>query len=66
MLKINYKPIGNDSIRPICPHCEREIDADIPYFEQSPGPSGMNLGNETARLFICPNCHKVLAIGTVN
>jgi len=66
MFEINYKLIGDDSIRPICPHCEREMGRDIPYFEQMPGPSGMNLGIETARLFICPHCHKVLGIGTVS
>jgi len=65
MLELHYKPIGDDSIRPICPHCEREIDGDIPYFPQASGPSGMNLGIQTARLFVCPHCHKVLAIGTV-
>lgn len=66
MFELKYKLIGDDSIRPICPHCELKIDGEIPYFQQAPGPSGMSIGIETARLFVCPHCHKVLGIGTVS
>jgi len=65
MFELKYKLIGEDDIRPICPHCEHEIDAEIPYFQQTTESSGMNIGVEAARLFICPLCHKVLGIGTV-
>ena len=65
MFELKYKLIGDDSIRPICPHCEREIDREVPYFQQAPEPSGTNLGVETARLFVCPHCHKVLAIANL-
>jgi hypothetical protein len=66
MFELHYKLIVDDSIRPICPHCEREIGSEVPYFEQTSGPSGMSLGTQTARLFVCPHCHKVLSIGTVD
>jgi hypothetical protein len=65
MFELKYKLIDDNSIRPICPHCERVIDGEILYFQQEPGPSGTYMGMETARLFTCPHCHKVLGIGTV-
>ncbi|MGE4102088.1 MAG: hypothetical protein AB7E74_08980 [Pirellulales bacterium] len=64
MFALNYTLIGDDSIRPICPHCDVKINGDIPYFQQAPNP-GMNMGIETARLFVCPHCQKVLGIGTI-
>jgi hypothetical protein len=65
MFELKYKLIDDNNVRPICPYCERVIDCEIPYFQQQPGPSGTYLGMETARLFACPHCHKVLGIGTV-
>ena len=65
MFELKYKAVDDDSIRPICPHCEQRIDSEIHYFEQAPPSSGMNIGIEIARVFICPHCHKIIGIGTV-
>ena len=64
MFELNYKLIGDDNIRPICPHCEGKSMAKSLTFNKHPNPE-MNIGIETARLFVCPLCHKVLGIGTV-
>jgi len=64
MLRVKYALSDDDSIRPICPHCDKQIDADILMFEQTPGPSATHLGMPTSRLFACPSCHKVLGIST--
>lgn len=64
MFELRYKLIGDDSVRPICPHCDQELDGEVPYFQQA-ASTGMNIGVETARLFVCPHCHKILGIGTI-
>jgi hypothetical protein len=38
MFELKYKLIADNSVRPIRPYCEREIDGEIPYFQQEPGP----------------------------
>jgi hypothetical protein len=62
MFELKYKLIGDDAIRPICPHCEQKIEGEILYFEQAPLRSATDLGIEKIRLFVCPHCKKVLGI----
>ena len=59
MPKIDYEPITDEDRRPVGPYCEKEIET-MRYFEQS-GVMAMKV----SRLFVCPNCLKVLGIGTV-
>lgn len=63
MFELTYKLVESDKIRPVCPYCEQRIDSPIPYFQETPGPAGIGGGERTARLYICPHCNKVLAIG---
>ena len=59
MAKMDYLPIQDDDKKPICPHCEKEID-EMRYFEQT-GVMKMKV----IRLFVCPHCLKVLGTGMV-
>ena len=59
MATMNYSPIREENKKPICPHCEKEIDS-MQYFEQS-GVVAMKV----IRLFVCPHCLKVLGTGMV-
>ena len=59
MGKIDYSPIHDRDKKPLCPHCEKEIDK-VRYFEQT-GVVKMKV----IRLFVCPNCLKVLGTGMV-
>jgi hypothetical protein len=62
MFQLRYRLNDHDDKRPICPHCEREIDGEVLYFQASSSPTGMKLGIDESRLFACPHCLKVLAI----
>ncbi len=59
MGKIDYSSISDEHKKPICPHCEKEID-EVRYFEQT-GLVKMKI----IRLFVCPHCLKVLGTGMV-
>ncbi len=59
MPKMEYEPIRDDGKRPVCPHCENEIEK-VQYFEQT----GL-VRMKVVRLFVCPHCLKVLGTGIV-
>ena len=59
MNKMEYKPIKEENVWPICPHCDKEIQL-IRYFEQT-GVVRMKV----VRVFVCPHCRKVLGTGMV-
>ena len=59
MAKMEYTPIVDTDKFPICPHCEKQIQ-EVRYFEQT-GVVRMKV----IRLFVCPNCLKVLGTGMV-
>lgn len=59
MTKIDYEPIGDDKLKPICPYCEKGMDK-ISYFEQS----GL-IKSKVVRIMVCPHCLKVLGTGMV-
>ena len=59
MTQINYVPIEEVSKRPVCPHCEKDIE-EVHYFEQT----GI-IRMKVIRLFVCPHCLKVLGTGMV-
>ena len=59
MTKLDYTPIKEDDIGPICPYCEEEFQ-EVGYFEQR-GFVKMKV----VRLFVCPHCRKVLGTGMV-
>jgi len=59
MGKINYSPIRDEDKKPICPHCEKQID-EMRYFEQT-GVVRMKV----IRLFVCPHCLKILGTAMI-
>ena len=59
MPKMEYEAIRDDDKRPICPHCEQEIEK-VQYVEQT----GL-VRMKVVRLFVCPHCLKVLGTGMV-
>jgi hypothetical protein len=59
MNKMEYKPIEEENVWPVCPHCGKEIQL-IRYFEQT-GVVRMKV----VRVFVCPHCRKVLGTGMV-
>jgi len=59
MAKMEYIPIREEGVWPICPHCSEEIK-EMRYFEQT-GVIRMKV----IRLFVCPHCLKVLGTGMV-
>ena len=59
MNKMEYKPIEEEDVWPICPHCSKAIQL-IRYFEQT-GVVRMKV----VRVFVCPHCRKVLGTGMV-
>ena len=59
MRKMDYLPILDEEKKPICPHCDKEIE-DMRYFEQA----GI-IKMKVVRLFVCPHCLKVLGTGMV-
>jgi len=59
MRYMKYLPIRDEQKKPICPHCEGEIE-EVHYFEQE-GTVKMKV----IRLFVCPHCLKVLGTGMV-
>jgi len=59
MGEMDYVPVRDASKKPVCPHCEKQID-EMQYFEQT-GVVKMKV----IRLFVCPHCLKVLGTGMV-
>ncbi len=59
MAKMDYIPIREEGVWPICPHCDEAIK-EMRYFEQT-GVIKMKV----VRLFVCPHCLKVLGTGMV-
>jgi hypothetical protein len=59
MGKIQYTPIEQEDLWPICPYCEKKI-REIKYFAQT----GV-IRLKVVRVFVCPHCLKILGTGMV-